>query len=107
MNPIKPSQDVVPLTKFRAHVSEYIKQVQQSERPIVITQHGSGSAVLLKAEVYEELLDQIEYLRSIGRGLAQSATGKGISHEEAMASLRKTIDDADKKQRKRKKNASA
>ena len=107
MNPIKPKQDVVPLSTFRANVSELLKQAQQTGRPIVITQHGRGAAVLISADEYEALLDKIEMLASVGRGLAQSATGRTHSHEEVMASARKIIADAKRAQAKRKKKSKA
>jgi antitoxin YefM len=92
MKPIRPKQDLVPLSEFRANVSELLKQVQRTERPIVVTQHGRASAVLMSVDEYEALLEQIEYLRALGQSLAQSATGRTVSHDDVMASAKATVD---------------
>lgn len=107
MKPISPKQDVVPLSEFRANVSELLKQAQRTGRPIIITQHGRGTAVLLSADEYDALLDNIEMLASLGRGLAQSATERMIPHEEVMASARKVIEELKREQAKRKKKRAA
>jgi antitoxin YefM len=91
MNAIKPSQDVIPLSEFRAHVAEYLRQAQETGRPVVITQHGRGTGVLLSSDEYERILDTQELLRAVSRSQAQLAAGKGIPHEEAVASFRATI----------------
>ena len=93
MKPIKPKTDVVPLSEFRANVSELLKQTQETGRPIVITQHGRGAAVLISADDYAELLDRMEYINSVSRALARSARGeKGIPHEKVMADARALVE---------------
>lgn len=102
MNAIRPSQDVIPLSEFRAHVKELLAQVREGRRPVVITQHGRGVAVLLSAEEYERMLDTEEMMRSVSRGQAQIAAGKGIPHEEAMKKLDATLRDIEAKHKSRK-----
>lgn len=100
MKPINPKTDVVPLSEFRANVSELLKQTQQTGRPIVITQHGRGAAVLISADDYADLLDRMEYMRSIGSALSRSAAGeKVIPHEKVVAEARATVEAAKKAQK--------
>ncbi|MBZ0137491.1 MAG: type II toxin-antitoxin system Phd/YefM family antitoxin [Planctomycetes bacterium] len=105
MKPIDPSTDVVPLSELRANLAELLKQTQETGRPIVITQHGRGSAVLISADDYSKLLDQLEYARAVTRGAASIAAGKGAPHKEAVASFRQTI--AETKSAKSKKSRKA
>jgi antitoxin YefM len=59
---IRPSSDVLPVTQFRAQASAVLDQLRITKRPIFLTQHGRGAAVLMDVTVYEELLDRIERL---------------------------------------------
>lgn len=58
-----PSQDVRPVTEFRAHTSAFLEQVRETKRAVILTQHGRSAAVLLDVAVYEDLLGEIALLR--------------------------------------------
>lgn len=100
MKPINPATDVVPLSEFRANLAELLKQTQQTGRPIVITQHGRGSAVLISADAYAQLLDELELSQAVIRGQSDIIAGRTVSHEEAMKEFKQIIADAQKKQKK-------
>ena len=58
-----PSQDVRPVTEFRAHTSAFLQQVRDTKRAVILTQHGRSAAVLLDVNVYEDLLGELAVLR--------------------------------------------
>ena len=58
-----PSQDVRPVTEFRAHASAFLQQLRDTKRAVILTQHGHCVAVLLDVEVYEDLLGELTLLR--------------------------------------------
>jgi len=81
-------QDIQPLSEFRANAALFIKQVHATKRPMVITQSGHSTAVLLDVGQYEALLDQLELLRDIQMAEKQADTGKELlSHHQAKQSL--------------------
>lgn len=102
MSAVKPDQDIVSLSDFRANVSEYLKQTQSTRRPVFITQHGRGAGVLLAADEYSKLMERIEVMRSIGRGLVDVATGNTVPWEEVRDKLLSTIETVRKPARKAK-----
>jgi prevent-host-death family protein len=55
MRPINLKDDVQPLSKFRSGVSSYIQQVTETKRPLLITQHGKGVALLTDVGEFENL----------------------------------------------------
>ena len=77
------NQDIRPLSEFRANAAAIIEQVRSTKRPIVITQHGKSSAVILDVQEYESLLEKIELLQEIQIAESQLQEGLGIEHEEA------------------------
>lgn len=65
MPSLKPSQDIQPLSAFRANAAAFLKSVRESQRPLVLTQHGKSAAVVLDVEQYENLLEELEVIRDI------------------------------------------
>lgn len=83
MSVIRFSEDIRPLTEFRANAAAFVEQVQSTHRPIVLTQHGRSAAVLLDVQEYERLLERAEVLEDIQAAEAQLARGEGVEHEAA------------------------
>jgi prevent-host-death family protein len=88
MRKVRPSQDIRPLSEFRANVAAYVEQVQATKRPLVLTQHGRSAAVLLDVEAYEALIDRLELQEDVRAAEAQVAAGAGVAHGKAQAALR-------------------
>lgn len=83
MTGIRFSEDIRPLSEFRANAAAFIEQVQATHRPIVLTQHGRSAAVLLDVAEYERLVERVEVLEDIRVAEEQIARGEGIEHEDA------------------------
>lgn len=87
MHRIQLDQDIQSVSEFRAHTTSYINQVRETKRPLVLTQHGKSSAVLLDVAEYEKLIDKLEIIQDIRNGQREIAEGKGIKHDEALNML--------------------
>jgi antitoxin YefM len=85
---IKPSEDVQPLSAFRANAAGFLDQVRETKRPLVLTQHGKSAAVLLDVRQYEALIEEVEVVRDIRQAKAELAAGEGLSHEDVVKELR-------------------
>jgi len=91
MKRVQLNKDIRPLSEFRANAASMIEQVKKEHRPLVITQHGKSSAVLLEVSDYEKMLDTIELLQEINRARQEIEEGKGVAHEEVMGSLKERL----------------
>ncbi len=93
MAQVRPTEDVRPLSEFRANAAAFVQQVQGTKRPVILTVHGRSAAVLLDVGEYETLLDQLGLLRDVRTAEGQLKTGRAVSHSKArakvMARLRK------------------
>ena len=65
MKRLKVDEDIRPMSEFRTGMAAYLKQVRDTKRPLIITQHGKGVAVLLDAGEYEAMQERIELLQDI------------------------------------------
>lgn len=80
--------DIQPVSDFRAHTSAVLQKLRDTRRPVVLTQHGRGAAVLLDVGTYQDLMDELDELRDVHRGLADVAAGRTVTHEDAAARVR-------------------
>lgn len=87
MSRIHFDQDIQPLSEFRAGVASYIKQINETRRPLVITQRGKGVAVVLDVAEYEAMQEKIELLEEMRTAEAQLAAGLGVSNEDARSQV--------------------
>ena len=81
-------EDVCPISEFREHAATMVAKVRSNQRPIIITQHGKSSAVLVSAESYQEMIDRIEILSEINASEEELANGGGIEQEEYFKQLK-------------------
>jgi antitoxin YefM len=87
----KVNEDIRPMSEFRTGIAAFLKQVHDTKRPLIITQHGKGVAVLLDASEYEAMQERIELLQDIQTSIVQVEGGQGVEHDDAKASVLKRI----------------
>lgn len=80
---VRPTEDVRPLSEFRANAASFVQQVQETKRPVILTVHGRSAAVLLDVGEYETLLDQLELLRDVKAAEGQLKQGRSVSQAKA------------------------
>jgi len=88
---LKINQDIRPMSEFRSGVASFLKQVHDTKRPLVITQHGKGVAVLLDVNEFEVMQDKIELYEDLEKSITQLEAGSGVSHDDAKKQVLKRI----------------
>lgn len=89
MRAVRVSQDIVPVTDFKARASEWLRRLADSDHPLVITQNGKPAAVLLSPRAFDALVERGRFLAAIDEGLADAEAGRVRPHREVAAELRK------------------
>jgi antitoxin YefM len=91
MQRLKINQDIKPLSEVRTGITNFIKQVHDTKRPLIITQHGKGVAVLLDVHEYEAMQEKLELLTDVQISLNQLENREGIDHEDAKEKVMKRV----------------
>lgn len=91
MQRLKIDQDIRSMSEFRTGIASFLKQVHETKRPLIITQHGKGAAVLLDVGEYELMQEKIELLQDVQTSISQIDDGEGISHSDAKKMILKKI----------------
>jgi prevent-host-death family protein len=81
------SRDIKPITYLKSRASDLLKQINETHRPVVITQNGEPRAVLQDPESYENMRNAIGLLKLISLGEKDIKDGKSKSQEEVLANI--------------------
>jgi len=84
-------QDIRSMSEFRTGIASFLKQVHDTKRPLIITQHGKGAAVLLDVGEYESMQEKIELLKDIQISVSQIENGEGVEHQNAKEMILKRV----------------
>jgi len=84
---IKFSQDVVPLGDLKINPGKVVRQVDETGRPVLLTSHGRGVAVVQGLSEYEAAQEEREFMRAVVAGLADLEAGREHSLDEVKRRL--------------------
>jgi len=79
---------IIPISDLRRDTAGIIKRVVATGEPVVITQRGRASAVLVSADAYERAQYENGLLRALARGDAEIAAGLGRDAQDVMSEAR-------------------
>jgi prevent-host-death family protein len=69
-------EDIRPVTYLKSRAADLLAQINQTRRPVIITQNGEPRAVLQDPESYERMRRAIGMLKLIAQGEADVRSGK-------------------------------
>jgi antitoxin YefM len=81
------TEDIQPAADLQSRAEGLLRQVRDTRRPVVLTEEGRGTAVLVDIASYQSLLEELDLLRDVHRGLADVEAGRVVPHDEARARL--------------------
>jgi len=88
---MKLSEDIKPITYLKSKASDLLKQINETHRPVVITQNGEPRAVLQDPESYENMRNTIGILKLISQGEEDIKAGRSKSQEKVFANIENII----------------
>ena len=62
------STDIRPVSYLRSKPANLLKQINETQRPVIITQNGEPKAVLQDLKSYENMRNAIGILKLISQG---------------------------------------
>lgn len=83
------SSDIKPISFLKSHAADILKQINDTHRPVVITQNGEPRAVLQDPESYDNMRKAIGLLKLISQGEEDIKNGKTKTQDNVF----KGIDD--------------
>ena len=94
---MKPSESIKPISYLKAHASELIRDIADSQKTLVITQNGEAKAILQDIKVYEQTHESLSLLKILALSSKSLKDGNVKPAHKAFSDLRKRIKEQDKK----------
>jgi len=69
--------NIIPVTDLRQDAAKLLKQLNESNEPLIITQRGRAAAVMIGVEAYERFEHEKELLRLLAKGVREIELGEG------------------------------
>ena len=84
---VKFSEDVVSLGDMKINPGRVVRRVDETGRPVLLTSHGRGVAVVQGLSQYEAAQDERDFMRAVVAGLADIDAGRVVSLDEVKRDL--------------------
>jgi prevent-host-death family protein len=84
---VKFSEDVVPLGDMKVNPGKIVRRVDETGRPVLLTSHGRGVAVVQALADYEAAQEERDFMRAVVAGLADIDAGRVSTLEEVKRRL--------------------
>jgi prevent-host-death family protein len=81
------STDIKPVTYLKAKAADLLKQINETHRPVIITQNGEPRAVLQDPKSYENMRNAIGLLKLISQGEGDIRSGRVKSQEDVFKDI--------------------
>ncbi|TGE39161.1 type II toxin-antitoxin system Phd/YefM family antitoxin [Desulfosporosinus fructosivorans] len=88
-------EDIRPISYIKANAAEILEQVNETRRPVYVTQNGEARAVLVDTESYENMKKAIGFLKLMTQGERDIVEGKVLSQEDFFLDLDRELDNYD------------
>jgi prevent-host-death family protein len=85
--PTRFSEDVIPLSDLKVNPGKIVNQTRDNRRPVLVTSHGRGVAVMQSLQDYEAAEDERALLKAIAQGMSDVQQGDTVTLEEARQQL--------------------
>jgi len=81
------SQDIKPVTYLKSRAADLLKQINETHRPVIITQNGEPKAILQDPKSYENMRNAIGILKLVSQGESDIKNGKAKSQEDVFKDI--------------------
>ena len=85
------SSDIKSVTYLKSRAADLLKQINETHRPVIITQKGEPRAVLQDPESYENMRNAIALLKLISQGEEDIKNGRTKTQVEVFENIEKTL----------------
>ena len=85
-------QDIRPVSYLKSRSADILRQVNETHRPIIITQNGEPKAVLQDPESYENMRNSLGLLKLLCLAEDEVRQGKTLAQNQVFQNIEKLLD---------------
>ncbi|MFZ4858981.1 MAG: type II toxin-antitoxin system Phd/YefM family antitoxin [Desulfuromonadaceae bacterium] len=80
-------EDIQPVTYLKGNAAHLLQHVNETRRPVIITQNGLARAVLQDPVSYENMRNSISLLKLMVQGEEDIRAGRLVEQDEVFSSI--------------------
>jgi len=85
------TSDIKSVTYLKSKAADLLNQINETHRPVIITQNGEPRAVLQDPKSYENMRNAIGILKLVSQGESDIKNGKVRPQEDVFKDIEKTL----------------
>ena len=85
------TNDIKPVTYLKSRAADLLNQINDTHRPVIITQNGEPRAVLQDPKSYENMRNAIGILKLISEGESNVREGRVRAQEDVFKDIEKGL----------------
>ena len=86
------SSDIKPVSFLKSHAADILKQINETHRPVIITQNGEPKGVLQDPKSYDNMRQAIGLLKLVSLGEQDIKHGKTKTQDRVFKDIEKMLD---------------
>lgn len=83
--------DIKPVTYLKSRAADLLKQINETHRPVIITQNGEPRGVLQDPKSFEDMRKTIGILKLISQGEEDIKKGKAKTQEQVFNNIEELL----------------
>ena len=84
-------EDIRPITYLKSRAADLLAQINETQRPVVITQNGVARGVLQAPESYERMRRAVGMLKLLAQGEKDVRAGRTVPQDRLFGQIRKQL----------------
>ena len=81
------SEDVIPLSDLKVNPGKIVNHAKDTHRPVLVTSRGRGVAVVQGLDEYENMQEELAFVKAVAKGMLEVKEGKTQSLDSLKAKL--------------------
>ena len=88
---LKVSENIVPISEFKAQTAEWLRKTGVSGEPVIVTQNGRAAGVLMSPQAFDDLNERARFISAVNEGLADADAGNTRSHAAVVRTMKQRL----------------
>ena len=84
-------QDIKPISFVKANAADLIDQINETRRPLIVTQNGEARAVMIDPVTYQNLQTGIKMFKLLAQSESEIQSGKKIGQKDLFSKIEKKL----------------
>jgi prevent-host-death family protein len=85
------TNDIKSISYLKSRAADLLSQINETQRPVIITQNGEPRAILQDPESYENMRNAIGLLKLISQGESDVRNGRVRLQDEVFKDIEKSL----------------